>query len=260
MKKIILKTAKTKESKSKSGITFYVLLFVAIVTVGTTAHIIRTKNDYLPEPSLNEHPREMATVPLPPQMEVAVKSAESIETASESAETSTVFVDESQWQSDDVILVTEKITDEVEPEPIAVTVSAPVTSMQSPVSGEILKPHSDTELSYSKTMEDWRLHKGVDIAAPIGTTVIASAKGTVSDCYTDTACGVTVVIDHGNGIMTKYSNLASSKMVEPNQSIESGTAIGVVGDTAEFEVADEAHLHFEVIKNGISVNPSDYIG
>lgn len=253
MKKIILKTAKTKESKSKSGVAFYVLLFVAIVTVGTTAHVIRTKNDYMPEQSLNEHPREMATVPLPPKMEVTTDS--SAEIAAPEEESAPVFVDESQWQSDDVIPVTE----ETEEEPIAIEVSAPITSMIPPVSGEILKPHSDTELSYSKTMDDWRLHKGVDISAPIGTTVVASAKGTVSDCYTDTACGVTIVIDHGNGLMSKYSNLASSQMVKTDQSIDAGTAIGVVGDTAEFEVADEAHLHFEVIKNGLSVNPQEYI-
>lgn len=257
MKRIILKTAKAKEKKSKSGVVFYALLFVAIVTVGTTAHIIRTRNDFLPEQSINEQPREMATVPLPPQMQVSTEAKDEVAVAvpKQEEETETVFVDESQWQSDDILPVTEEVAEE----PEAVPVTAPVNVMISPVTGDIIKPHSDTELTYSKTMEDWRLHKGIDISSPIGATVVASAKGTINECYTDTACGVTIIIDHENGLMTKYSNLASTAMVEPGQSIEAGAAIGVVGDTAEFEVADEAHLHFEVIKDGLSVNPEDYI-
>lgn len=249
MKKIILKTASAKESKSKGGGIFYTILFVAIVTVGTTAHIMRTRNDAIDK--LESQPPQMAST-IPEQIPIHVAS---IPEEIPEVETTAPIVEEEQWQSDDVLPVAEVVEDE----PEAVVVAAPVTSLISPVGGNVLKKHSDTELSYSKTMEDWRLHKGVDISAPIGTTVIASATGEVSECYTDTACGVTIIIDHGNGLSTKYSNLASTEMVEVGQAIESGAAIGVVGDTAEFEIADEAHLHFEVIKDGRSVNPEEYI-
>ncbi len=249
MKKIILKTAKTKENKSKGGGAFYTLLFVAIVTVGTTAHIMRTRNEAM-DKLKSQPPQVVSTVPDQTPIQVAT-----IPDEEPSTETAAPLITETQWQSDDVLPVTEAVVDE----PVAVAVSAPVTSLIAPVSGDILKPHSDTELAYSKTMEDWRLHKGIDIGASIGSTVIASASGTVSECYTDTACGVTIIIDHGNGLMTKYSNLASTEMVDAGQSIEAGTAIGVVGDTAEFEIADEAHLHFEVIKDGRSVDPKEYM-
>ncbi len=246
MKKIILKNVGGKENKSKGGGVFYTILFVAIVTVGTTAYIMRTRNDAIEK--LETKPPQVTSA-IPEQIPIHVASIP--ETVPET-EVSIPTVEEAQWQSDDVIPV-----DETEEE-VAVPVAAPITSLISPVGGDILKKHSDTELSYSKTMEDWRLHKGVDISAPIGSTVIASATGEVSECYTDTACGVTIVIEHGNGLSTKYSNLASTEMVSIGQTIESGDAIGVVGDTAEFEIADEAHLHFEVIKDGRSVNPEDY--
>ena len=129
-----------------------------------------------------------------------------------------------------------------------------------PVAGEVAKPHSDTELTYSKTLGDWRLHKGVDIKSPIGSTVMAAADGKVSECYTDNAYGVSIIIDHGNGFLTKYSNLSSTDMVDVGKDVGAGDAIGVVGDTAEFEIADEAHLHFEVIKDGRSTNPEEYFG
>ena len=161
-------------------------------------------------------------------------------------------VSEALWQSDDVIEVEEEAFE------VSNKVAPKINSMLPPVDGEIIKPHSETELSYSKTMEDWRLHRGIDISASIGTTVKAAASGEVSECYTDTAYGVTVVIDHGNGLFSKYCNLASDKMVEIGQTVEKGTAIGVVGDTAEFEVADKAHLHFEVIKDGNGVDPEEY--
>lgn len=249
MKKIILKTAGGKENKSKGGGIFYTILFVAIVTVGTTAYIMKTRNDAIEK---LEHQTPQMASSIPEQIPIYVASSPEVKHEPEPV---VPTVDETQWQSDDVIDVSDEAQEISEP---VAEVVAPVTSLIAPVGGSILKKHSDTELSYSKTMEDWRLHKGVDISAPIGTTVIASAKGEVSECYTDTACGVTIVINHGNGLSTRYSNLASAQMVNIGQTIESGEAIGVVGDTAEFEIADEAHLHFEVIKDGRSVNPEEY--
>lgn len=256
MKKIILKTAKKKETGKKGGGIFYAILFVTIVTVGTTAYVMRARNDALTELAENRQPQVASTTPDTTPIQVVTIPDEF------SDEESTALVEESQWQSDDVVPVTETPepvnTDDAEESTHAPEEIPEITSLITPVNGNVIKPHSDTELSYSKTMEDWRLHKGVDIGAPIGATVIASGKGEISECYTDTATGVTIIIDHGNGLMTKYSNMASAEMVEIGQQVESGTVIGVVGDTAEFEVADEAHIHFEVIKDGRSVNPEEY--
>ena len=245
MKRIILKATNAKDSKQKGGKVFYTVLFAAIVTVGTTAYVMSSRNraiEKIDEKPASQHISATSFESAPIRIEVPDEFA-----------TESQMVSEELWQSDDVIPVTEEATENTVEE------IPEITSMSMPVeNGDISKPHSDTELYYSKTMDDWRLHKGIDIDVPIGATVSATAKGVVSECYTDTAYGVTVVIDHGNGLYSKYSNLASDKMVKTGQTVEPGTAIGVVGDTAEFEVADKAHLHFEVIKNGVCVNPEDY--
>ena len=246
MKRIILKATNQKDGKKKGGGVFYTILFVAIITVGTTSYIMSTRNRAVKELEKTKPMQSTSVIS-------ADTSLKPIEVPEEYKTDMKEPVSEALWQSDDVIEVEDD-------EAVEVTNKAlpKVTSMLSPVDGEIMKPHSETELSYSKTMEDWRLHRGVDISASIGTTVKAAADGEVSECYTDTAYGVTVVIDHGNGLFSKYCNLASDKMVEIGQTVEKGTAIGVVGDTAEFEVADKAHLHFEVIKDGNGANPEEY--
>lgn len=128
-----------------------------------------------------------------------------------------------------------------------------------PVLGEITFDYSMDKLVYSKTLEDWRTHSGVDIAADRGTPVKAVAKGVVSSIKNDPRFGITVIIEHSNGIKTVYSNLASAEMVHPNQKIEQGEIIGSVGDTAIFESAERSHLHFEVLKNDEPVDPKDYL-
>lgn len=252
MKKIILKAANTKEKSKKGSSFFYAVVFVAIITVGTTSYIISSKNNAIGDIASNIPADSLTEISKPPQLEP-------ITVPKEFETDKAAFVSEEHWQSDDVVEVSavDVKKDETQNAPVQTEIK-PLTSFPQPTDGKIIKKHSDTELFYSKTMEDWRLHKGCDIASPIGATVKAVADGKVSDCYTDTAHGVTIVIDHGAGIMTRYCNLASDKMVEVGQEIKKNDAIGVVGDTAEFEVADEAHLHFEVIKNGKSVNPQDF--
>lgn len=266
LKKIILKAATKKQKTEKSGKAFYTVLFLAIVLVGTTGYIMRMQNNAISKISENSIPEVSVSVP---QTATSLISASGSYIPSEQVPVSTV--PEQSWQSDDVLPVTEEIFDE---DSVGVTAksdytqpataietaqTSEITTLLAPVPGEIIKNHSDTELAYSKTMDDWRLHKGEDIKASIGTTVIASADGVISEFYEDTAYGVTIIIDHGDGLFTKYSNLASYDMVHANKEVSAGDAIGVVGDTAEFEIADEAHLHFEVIKDGRSINPDSYI-
>lgn len=128
-----------------------------------------------------------------------------------------------------------------------------------PVLGKITFDYAMDKLVYSKTLEDWRTHSGIDIAADRGTPVKVVAKGVVSEVKNDPRFGVTIIIEHSNGIKTVYSNLASAEMVHPNQKIEQGEIIGSVGDTAIFESAEQSHLHFEVLKDNVPVDPKKYL-
>jgi len=128
-----------------------------------------------------------------------------------------------------------------------------------PVPGEVSFEYAQDRLVYSKTLEEWRTHSGVDLAADRGTPVKAAADGTVSEIKSDPRFGVTILVDHQNGIKTVYANLAADDMVTPNQKVKQGDVIGSIGNSAYFESAERPHLHFEVLKNDEPVNPADYL-
>jgi murein DD-endopeptidase MepM/ murein hydrolase activator NlpD len=128
-----------------------------------------------------------------------------------------------------------------------------------PVTGEITFDYAMDRLVYSKTLDDWRTHSGIDIAAQWGTNVKAVADGVVTDIKNDPRLGVTVIVDHGDGIMSVYCNLASGDAVSPNQKVKQGDYVGCVGNTALFESAEQPHLHFEVLKDNEPVDPKEYL-
>jgi len=130
-----------------------------------------------------------------------------------------------------------------------------VRKLVMPIEGEVMNEFSNGELVKSNTTGAWQTHNGVDIQATLGDPVIASDSGTVSAIEEDPLWGVTVTIDHGNGIITRYCNLNSGVTVQAGQQISSGEEIGAVGETADIETSDESHLHFEVLKNGSYVDP-----
>lgn len=130
----------------------------------------------------------------------------------------------------------------------------------SPVVGQITKEHSIDTPVFSDTLNEWRVHTGIDISADDGAEVFSAAEGVVSRVYSDPFLGRTVEITHEGGIVSVYSNLASTGIaVKEGDQVGSGALIGVVGDTSLSELADEAHLHFAIKVNGVSVNPLDYI-
>lgn len=128
-----------------------------------------------------------------------------------------------------------------------------------PLEGEVLAAFSVEELRYSETLADWRTHDGVDIAAPEGTQVLAACSGTVRAVTDDDLMGTCVVLDHGDGCETLYANLRAAPAVETGEYVSAGQVIGAVGTTALAEASAAPHLHFAVTRDGVSVDPQEFL-
>lgn len=128
-----------------------------------------------------------------------------------------------------------------------------------PVEGPVLLKYSMSSLVYSKTLDQYMTHPGVDISAAKSTEVKAIADGTVSRVYNDDRYGTTVCIIHNDGLTSIYSNLNDYGLAETGDEVKQGDIIGSVGDTALFESLEETHLHFEMTKDGNCTDPGDYI-
>lgn len=136
--------------------------------------------------------------------------------------------------------------------------SEPITFVN-PVEGEIMKEFAKENLVYSDTLLEWTTHLGIDIKAEKTTVVKSAAEGVVKSIKNDPRYGLTIIIDHKDGYQTVYSNLLSSEFVVEGENVNQGQSIGTVGNTATFEIADQTHLHFELIKNGEYLDPAIYI-
>ena len=110
-----------------------------------------------------------------------------------------------------------------------------------PVSGEIVKEFANNKLVYSSTLDVW------------------ATDGTVASIKNDPRYGLTVIVEHVNGYKTVYANLLSTEFVVEGETIKQGQSLGTVGNTASFEISDEPHLHFELLKNNEQQDPELYL-
>ena len=127
---------------------------------------------------------------------------------------------------------------------------APLDDMEN-----IINPFSKGELVKNETTGSWQTHNGTDILAEIGSQVYAVSAGEVKSVENDPIWGITVVIDHHNGFVSRYCNLAKDLSVQKGDSLVSGDIIGNVGDTADIESSLEPHLHIEILHNGTYLDP-----
>ena len=127
-----------------------------------------------------------------------------------------------------------------------------------PVEGEVARSFAKDTLIYSETLDEWITHLGIDIKAERTTVVKSAEKGKVIAIKNDPRYGLTVIVEHVNGFKTVYSNLLTTEFVSEGEEIEKGQSIGTVGNSASFEICDEPHLHFEILKDDVNVDPTIY--
>jgi murein DD-endopeptidase MepM/ murein hydrolase activator NlpD len=98
-------------------------------------------------------------------------------------------------------------------------------------------------------------HQGIDLAAPAGTPVRATADGWVVVAERQKRYGRTVVLDHGDGYRTRYAHLKRID-TKKGKKVRRGDVIGRVGQSGN---ASGTHLHYEVLRNGVPLNPRPYL-
>ena len=221
-----LKLPSEKKKRFRSGKAFYAVLAVCLVAVCVAGYMSIEKSLSYTKPieDMNIH-SEVEKVDKP--AENVVESASS-ENGSPKEE--------------------ERVDNPVE------EVSEPTLLIWPVNGGELLKEYSAEALVFSETMQDWRTHNGVDIAAPAGTAVRAMAAGVVKDIRKDELLGWVMEISHGS-YTALYCNLQEGMSVKVGDKVGIADQIGGVSDQAKLEMADVPHLHLEVRKNGELIDP-----
>ncbi|MDD4699541.1 MAG: M23 family metallopeptidase [Oscillospiraceae bacterium] len=236
-----MKSDKVSDSKIKkffAGKGFYMVASLCLVAVGVAAW---SAVQSLPTPPIDSGKTE------------SIVSKMTIDTSDNSAEgvgnTVSNVIDDRKTSSEPKETSSEVTMTEA---PIA-------TFFVLPITGEVIKKYNDKELQYSETYRDMRLHLGVDIAADKGTKVTAAGDGTVTEIKTDPLYGVTVIIDHGNGVTAKYCGLNGIPIVKVGDAVDCKTQLGDI-DTIPCESVEQTHLHLEILKNNKTVSPLELMG
>ena len=130
-----------------------------------------------------------------------------------------------------------------------------------PADGYLLKEYSIDMPTFSITMNDYRVHKGIDIGSASGSPVMAFAEGKIKNVYNDPMMGNCVSIEHSNGLVSYYMGLSDEKFesVYEGAPVYCGQPIGSVGDSTLVEIAENDHVHFELTQNGKNIDPLTYV-
>lgn len=199
------------------------------------------------------------------------KSVNEISSGNEESNTQKIAINTTNIEKETTNTVTSKEVNKIEEKTNTVITSNEVSNSNEttkkiedptfikPLEGEIIVEYANENLVYSKTLKEWVTHNGIDIKGEKASVVKAASDGKIKFIKNDPRYGITVVIEHENGYESIYSNLLTAEFVKEGETIKQGQTIGTVGNTAVFEIAEESHLHFEILKDGKYLNPSEYI-
>ncbi len=253
-----------------------ILLVALIVVLSCTAILIaitgsanKSKKEKLPDETKVE---DSTTLPEKENTKIPGKTAAKITDSETEAKTKpeTETVTEKIGGKDDSLKSetdnkAEKTDAEAEEELVDYEAAAmedlPLPTFASPINNAlVLKDYSDSVPVFSYTMNDYRVHNGLDFAASVGTPVLSAADGEICEIVDDPMMGVCVSVKHNGGAVTKYKGLSNESMDihSVGDSVACGEVIGSAGDTALIESAEENHVHFELLIDGEHENPADY--
>lgn len=230
---------------------FYVVLFVCLCIVATIAVVtVKDNKSATDEPPVVQREEDLKLSEGRESQEIDINNA--------------LQVRENNKKSEDVSKAEEKnknVSATAESKDSATVSKSADTKFGKPVEGSLVREFTE-ETIFCDTLGTWRTRSGIDIKADLGKKVLAVSNGVVEKVDNDnTEFGRYMVIDHQNGLKTIYSNLEDTVQIKQGQKVSKGQEIGKVGKTAgnysEEKYGD--HLHFEVLKDNIKVNPEKYI-
>lgn len=236
-----------------TGKGFYIVLFLCAAVIGVSAWMMaagnETMNDTSKASSVGMENKRVETIILSPESGTDSRQvmAETKPEAAAVDEETPVLDSEGESES----------LTQVWHEGDVMEVAAPMYIW--PVQGAPERMHSVDALAYDVTMQDWRTHEGLDIAAALGSTVTAAHSGRVESIENDDLYGTVVTLNHGDGTSSRYANLEDTVMVNVGDWLECGAAIGTVGTSALCEIGQGSHLHFALYVDGQSVDPLQYL-
>lgn len=126
------------------------------------------------------------------------------------------------------------------------------------LNADYILDYSET-MVFNSTLNRYSAHKAIDFFAPEGTEVLAVYDGEIKSIENSILTGITVTIDHGDGLITVYNSLDNTDALSVGMKVKQGDVIGEVSTTNRQEYKSGAHLHFEVIEDGQIIDPSKYI-
>ena len=110
---------------------------------------------------------------------------------------------------------------------------------------------------YNQTLNCYYEHQGMDFVAEVGTQVLAVESGVIESIYKeDILCGTEIVVNHGNGLKSVYRFVEEKVGLKVGDSVSKGQVIATVAEANGDEYKDGAHLHFELLKNGVKIDPA----
>ena len=231
------------KNKNKLSKGYYVLLFCMVILGGASVAITFKAYNLFAKEDYELYAKDN------------IDENQTVSTISNSEDTSSKIKDNSSIENNTTNAAEAKVITNSTSNKKTQTTVKPL-SFSKPINGEVQKQYSIDKVIYSKTLELWKTHDGIDIAADIGTNVKSIEKGTIEKVYEDSFYGTTIVIDHGQGYKSSYSNLDKNISVKEKQTVNKGQVIGKVSNTAIGEIKDEPHLHFTLFKDNNNVDPT----
>ncbi|WP_286316659.1 M23 family metallopeptidase [Romboutsia ilealis] len=124
---------------------------------------------------------------------------------------------------------------------------------------KVIREYSEKEPSYSKTLDLWEVHRGIDVSTDKNFEVKSLLDGKVVDVFKDDKHGISVKVQSTDNVVVIYSNLDEKTSVKKGQEITEGQILGKVGNTTSVESEDGIHVHVEAFNGEKSIDPMTLI-